>query len=107
PKYDELLDSANKELDSQKRLEMLATAEFQVLQEQLVIPLVTQATNWMKKPYVKGMYPNPGTLHAWKFVYIERDPNKWDVNAENIMKDEDPQVEEQINRVKATMIAQR
>ncbi len=107
PKYDALLDSANKELDSQKRLEMLATAEFQVLQEQLVIPLVTQATNWMKKPYVKGLYPNPGTLHAWKFVYIERDPNKWDVNAENIMKDEDPKVEEQINRVKATMIAQR
>jgi hypothetical protein len=31
----------------------------------------------MKKPYVKGMYANPGTLHAWKFVYIERDPNRW------------------------------
>ncbi|MBA3694482.1 MAG: peptide ABC transporter substrate-binding protein, partial [Acidobacteria bacterium] len=107
PKYDALLDSANKELDSQKRLEMLATAEFQVLQEQLVIPLVTQATNWMKKPYVKGLYPNPGTLHAWKFVYLERDPNKWDMNAENIMKEQDPQVEEQINRVKATMTAQK
>jgi len=107
PKYDALLDSANKELDSQIRLEMLATAEFQVLQEQLIIPLVTQATNWMKKPYVKGLYPNPGTLHAWKFVYLERDPNKWDVNAENIMKEQDPQVEEQINRVKATMTVQR
>ncbi len=107
PKYDAMLDAANKELDEQKRLEMLAIAEFQVLQQQLVIPLVTQATNWIKKPYVKGMYPNPGTLHAWKFIYLERDPNKWDVNAENIMKNQDPQVEEQINRLKATMTAQR
>ena len=107
PKYDAMLDEANKELDEQKRLEMLATAEFQILQEQLVIPLMTQATNWMKKPYVKGLYPNPGTLHAWKFVYLERDPNKWDVNADNIMKNQDSQVEEQINRVKATMTAQR
>ncbi|MCY7344948.1 MAG: peptide ABC transporter substrate-binding protein [Pyrinomonadaceae bacterium] len=103
PKYDALLNSANRELDSQKRLEMLATAEFQVLQEQLVIPLVTQATNWIKKPYVKGMYPNPGTLHAWKFVYIEPDANKWDANADNIMSDSDAQVDEQIKRLTATM----
>ena len=103
PKYDALLDAANKELDEQKRLEMLATAEFQVLQEQLVIPLVTQATNWIKKPYVKGLYPNPGTLHAWKFVYLETDPNKWDTNADNLMKESDPQVDEQIRRVMATM----
>jgi hypothetical protein len=32
----------------------------------------------MKKPYVKGLYPNPQTLHAWKFVYIEHDRAKWD-----------------------------
>ena len=103
PKYDKILDDANQELDSQKRLEMLAAAEFQVLQEQLVLPFLTQATNWIKKPYVKGMYPNPGTLHAWKFVYLERDPNKWDVNADNVMKNSDAQVDEQLNRLKATM----
>ncbi len=107
PKYDAQLDAANKELDEQKRLEMLAAAEFQILQEQLVIPLFTDSTNWIKKPYVKGMYPNPGTLHAWKFVYLEPDSNKWDVNADNLIKEQDPQVEEQINRVKATMTAQK
>jgi ABC-type oligopeptide transport system substrate-binding subunit len=107
PKYDALLDAANKELDEQKRLEMLATAEFQILQEQLVIPLVTQATNWIKKPYVKGLYPNPGTLHAWKFVYLETDPNKWDANSDNLMKESDPQVDEQINRLTATMTKQK
>ncbi len=107
PKYDQQLDDANRETDSQKRLEMLAAAEFEVLHEQLVIPLLTQATNWIKKPYVKGMYANPGTLHAWKFVYIERDPNKWDTSAENSMKQNDPQVENQINQLKATMITQK
>ncbi|MDQ2747209.1 MAG: peptide ABC transporter substrate-binding protein, partial [Acidobacteriota bacterium] len=106
PKYDKQLDDANRELDSQKRLEMLAAAEYEVLHEQLVIPLLTQATNWMKKPYVKGMYPNPGTLHAWKFVYIEPDANKWDANAADIMKNSDAQVDEQINRLKATLTTQ-
>ncbi len=107
PDYDALLDSANRELDEQKRLETLAAAEFRVLQEQLIIPFVTQATNWIKKPYVKGMYPNPGTVFAWKFVYLERDPNKWDTNADNIMKESDPLVDNEIARVKATMTVKK
>jgi oligopeptide transport system substrate-binding protein len=101
-KYDKLLDEANKEIDPQKRFEMLARAEFTVLSQQIVIPLQTQATNWIKKPYVKGFYPNPGTLHAWKFVYIERDPAKWDKDVDNIMKESDPAVEEQITKLAAT-----
>jgi hypothetical protein len=40
--------------------------------------------NWMKKPYVKGMYPNPLTLHAWKYVYIEYDSAKWDQGTPNM-----------------------
>ncbi len=77
PKYAAMLEAANRELDPQKRYEMLAEAEKMLLDVQPVLPLTTQATNWMKKPYVKGMYPNPLTLHAWKFVYIEHDPAKW------------------------------
>lgn len=78
PEYVKLLDAANKELDPQKRYEKLAKAEAYLIDAQPVIPLYTAATNWMKKPYVKGMYPNPQTLHAWKFVYLEQDPAKWD-----------------------------
>jgi len=78
PKYSALLDEANRTLDQQKRYELLAKAEAMILDAQPVIPLYTPATNWMKKPYVKGMYPNPGTMHAWKYVYIEYDPAKWD-----------------------------
>jgi len=56
----------------------LAQAEKYMLDAQPVIPIDTGATNWVKKPYVKGMYPNPETLHAWKYVYIEHDPALWD-----------------------------
>ena len=47
----------------------------------------------MKKPYVKGMYPNPGTLLPWKFVYIEHDPSKWDYMMPDMTTDELAQVD--------------
>ena len=78
PTFVRLLDQANTTLDPTRRYELLAEAEAYMLAAQPIIPFETSATNWMKKPYVKGMYPNPGTLHAWKFVYIEHDPAKWD-----------------------------
>jgi oligopeptide transport system substrate-binding protein len=77
-KYVAMLDAANRETDPQNRYQMLAAAEKVILDVQPVIPLMTQATNWVKKPYVKGLFPNPSTLHAWKFVYIEHDRAKWD-----------------------------
>jgi oligopeptide transport system substrate-binding protein len=101
-KYDKMLDDANQETDEMKRFEMLARAEFYVMQQQIIIPLATNGTSWMKKPYVKGMYPNPGTLHPWKFVYIERDVNKWTENMDSIMTDKDPTVETQIDQLTAT-----
>jgi hypothetical protein len=102
PEYDKMLDDANKELDPDKRFEILARAEYFLMKDQPVIPFLTQETNWIKKPYVKGFYPNPGTLHPWKFVYIEHDPAKWDAQVKNIMKAEDHWVEQQINRLTKT-----
>jgi oligopeptide transport system substrate-binding protein len=103
-KYDKLLDDANKETDENKRFEMLAAAEYYVLSRQIVIPLGIPGTSWMKKPYIKGMYPNPGTLHPWKFIYIERDPNKWTSNMETIMDEKDPVTEAQIDQLMATQL---
>ena len=77
-KFSDMLDEANRQPDKQKRYELLAKAEKYMLDAQPVIPLDTAAVNWVKKPYVKGMYPNPGSMFPWKFVYIERDPSKWD-----------------------------
>ena len=87
PKYVAMLKEANSQADQQKRFEMLARAEAYFLEAQPVIPLVTNATNFMKKPYVKGLYPNPGTLHAWKYVYIEHDRSKWDYGMPSLKDD--------------------
>ncbi|MBX3243375.1 MAG: peptide ABC transporter substrate-binding protein [Acidobacteria bacterium] len=104
PKYDKLLDDANRQHDAMRRYEMLAEAEYMVMRDQVVVPLATNATNWIKKPYVKGLYPNAGTVHAWKFVYIERDPAKWDKDVENIMEQNDPMVDDQITRLMQTQV---
>jgi len=78
PKYIAMLDDANRTLDQKKRYELLAKAEAYMLEQQPVIPIDTPSVNWLKKPYVKGMYPNPASLYAWKYIYIERDRAKWD-----------------------------
>jgi oligopeptide transport system substrate-binding protein len=84
-RYVALLEAANHERDPGTRYQKLAEAETMMLEVQPVIPLTTQSTNWMRKPYVKGMYPNPQTLHAWKFVYIEHDPSKWDEDPQPVI----------------------
>ena len=84
PKYVALLDEANRTADKQKRYELLAKAEKYMLDNQPVIPIETPSVNWVKKPYVKGLYPNAASLFAWKFVYIERDPAKWDYKAPSL-----------------------
>jgi len=105
PKYDQMLDEANAELDPQLRFEKLARAENYLMDQLPMITLTISATSWMKKPYVKGMYPNPGTLFPWKFVYIEQDPAKWDKDVENIMNETDPQVEKQLQELTSTQTA--
>ncbi|MCA1575968.1 MAG: peptide ABC transporter substrate-binding protein [Acidobacteria bacterium] len=84
PKYISLLDEANRTLDQKKRYELLAQAEAFMLQAQPIIPIHTASVNWVKKPYVKGMYPNAASLYPWKFVYIERDQAKWDVGTPSL-----------------------
>ena len=78
PAYKQMLDDANSQLDPQKRLDKLSQAEAYMFNAQPFISLATASTNFMKKPYVKGLYPNPQSLYAWKFVYIEYDQAKWD-----------------------------
>ncbi|MDT7778470.1 MAG: oligopeptide transport system substrate-binding protein [Acidobacteriota bacterium] len=87
-KFVAMLDEANREPVQAKRYQMMAKAEEYLLDAAPVIPLLKPATSWMKKPYVKGLYPNPGTLHAWKFVYIEHDQAKWDTKMPDMTTDE-------------------
>jgi len=76
--YVELLDEANRTPDRAKRYALLGQAEQLMMDAQPIIPIETAMVNWTKKPYVKGMYPNAGSLFPWKQVYIERDRGKWD-----------------------------
>jgi oligopeptide transport system substrate-binding protein len=87
PKYVELLDQANRSLDPKQRYELMAQAEKYMLDAQPVIPLDTSSVNFVKKPYVKGMFPNPGSLYPWKYVYIERDRAKWDLDPPSLAAD--------------------
>ena len=87
PKYIAMLDEANRMLDPKKRYELLAKAEKYLIDAQPMIPIDTAATNWVKKPYVKGMYPNAASLFPWKYVYIERDPSKWDYGVPDMKAD--------------------
>ncbi len=84
PKYVAMLDEANRTLDHQKRYELLAKAEAYLIEQQPIIPLDTPSVNWLKKPYVRGMYPNPGSLFPWKYIYIERDRAKWDYSTPSL-----------------------
>jgi oligopeptide transport system substrate-binding protein len=77
PAYVKLLRDGNREPDPMKRFTLLAKAEQMLLDAQAVLPLYTNDTNWIKKPYVQGMYANPLTMHAWKYVWIEHDSSKW------------------------------
>jgi len=86
PKYVELLDRANRTTDHQERYALLAQAEQILLDAQPIMPTTVPTTRMMKKPYVKGLYPNPTTLHSWKAVYIERDPSKWDYGMPDMSK---------------------
>jgi len=92
PKFVELLDEANRTVDHQKRYEILAQAEKILLDAQPVMPITVGTTRWMKKPFVKGMYPNATTLIPWKWVYIERDQAKWDYGVPDMSKSEAPAV---------------
>ena len=78
PAFIELLNRANRQRDPDERYRLLAEAEALFLEAQPTLPLYNNATNYLKKPFVKGMWANPVTMHAWKFVYIEHDPSKWD-----------------------------
>ncbi len=83
-KYADMLNEANSTLDKAKRYELLARAEKLLLDAQPMIPIETSAVNFVKKPYLKGMYPNAASLYPWKFVYIERDTSKWDYGIPNM-----------------------
>ena len=66
-----------------------------------IIANVLQIWELSSQNFLKAVH-HVGTLLPWKFVYIERDQNKWNVSMDDIMTTEDPQVETQLRALTAT-----
>lgn len=71
PVYDKLLQDAAKEQNKTLRSRILAKAEALVLKDFPIIPLYVQVKTFLKKPYVKGYYPNMVDVHPLHWVSVE------------------------------------
>ena len=71
PKYDSMLDAANREINPARRMELLRDAEQYMMDQQPMIPLFIGPSSFMMKPYVKNLVPNLLDQHDWRNVYID------------------------------------
>ena len=71
-RYDRLVEQAQQEPDTTKRMEYFHRAE-QILMDQMpIIPIYFYVTTSMVRPYVKGFYPNIQDVHPLKALRIDR-----------------------------------
>lgn len=69
-KFDALLDAASREVKEARRAELLHQAEQYMIDQQPLIPLYTEPSAFMCKPYVMNLVPNLLDQHNWRGVYI-------------------------------------
>lgn len=70
--YDDLIQKAQTETDSQKRLQYLHQAEEILLQDMPIIPLSFKTDTYLTKSYVKGLAPRAiGPDFDLKYTYIQ------------------------------------
>lgn len=66
-RYDDLIAEAARTVDAARRLELLRTAEsILVVNELPILPLYYYSSLSLRRPCVKGFYPNPRDLHPFK-----------------------------------------
>jgi oligopeptide transport system substrate-binding protein len=75
-RYDSLIKNAAKEQDSGKRFKLLQEAEAILIDDQPIIPIYFYVYEFLKKPYLKGLYGNALELHNFKYVYVDEDEMK-------------------------------
>ena len=71
PKFDGLLDQANREVDIAKRGQLLAQAEQLALDDYPIIPTLFWVTGGLVRPYVKNWEANPTDTHRTRWVEID------------------------------------
>ena len=71
--YDQLIEEAAKELDSQKRLTLYQKAQHLLTEEDVpIIPLFIDSQNVLLKSYVKGYTLNPMSNNILKNISISK-----------------------------------
>jgi oligopeptide transport system substrate-binding protein len=69
-KYKKLLESANREPDPARRMQLLSECETILLDQMPVIPIYYYASVKLQKPYIDGWFDNPLDQHQLKYVSI-------------------------------------
>ena len=82
--YDQLIDSATRERDRNKRMRMLHDAERILMDELPVIPIYNYVTTGMVRPYVKGFYPNVQDVHPYVGMKIDQEQKRRVLKAEGL-----------------------
>jgi ABC-type oligopeptide transport system substrate-binding subunit len=70
-KFDGWLEAASREVNNARRSEILHEAEQYMIDQQPLIPLYTEPSAFMCKPYVMNLVPNLLDQHDWRGVYID------------------------------------
>ena len=71
PAYEALLTRANRTVDKAARLELLRQAESVAMDAQPMIPLYVYTRSYVRKPYVRGFWPNYQDRHSIKYMWID------------------------------------
>lgn len=72
PRYDRLLEQAQRATDSAERAKLLREAERIIVEEDCpILPILHYALPIAIKPYVKGLYPNPRLRFPFRYVTME------------------------------------
>lgn len=72
PQYIAYLEQAERELDLDKRDEILHKAEELLISEMPIIPIYFIVNAYLKKPYVKGVYLSPLGFADFKHAYLDK-----------------------------------
>lgn len=76
PEYDALIESAKREMDASRRLELLSRAEAILMDELPIIPIYFYASKNMVKPYVRGYFDNVLDQHPVWSLSIDADSRR-------------------------------
>lgn len=74
--YDGLIAEAARESDPARRLEIFQRAEALLLDELPIIPIYFYTRVGLRRPEVKGLFPNILDNHPYKYIYLEEAANR-------------------------------